>query len=239
MQPHERIIVALDVPTLKEARALVEKLSPHVGFFKVGLQLATSVGAPQVVEAIQDCGGRVFLDLKFNDIPNTVGEASKAAVACGVFMFNVHASAGIAAMKAAVANKDRSLVLAVTVLTSFDEKDCSHIFGDRPAVVVPTLAEDALEAGCDGIICSPKELVLFKDEKFVRLLKVVPGIRPEWARTDDQKRFTTPMEAIKAGADYLVIGRPITKPPDGIGSPAAAAQRVAAEIAVAHAELGL
>ena len=230
MLPHERIIVALDVPTLEQALALVVQLSPYVGMFKVGLELATAEGAPQVVRAIKGRGGRVFLDLKYKDIPNTIAGASKAAAALGVDFFSVHASVGVAAMEAAVANKDRSLVLAVTVLTSLDVERCSHIFGDPPGFIVPTFAEDALEAGCDGIICSPQELELLKDEKCRGLLKVVPGIRPAWAATGDQARFTTPAEAITAGADYLVIGRPITKPPEEIGTPVTAAHRIAAEI---------
>jgi orotidine-5'-phosphate decarboxylase len=228
----DRIIVALDVDSLDKARFLVEHLAPHVGCFKVGLELLTAVGAPQAVEFIHSLGGRVFLDGKFNDIPNTVAGAAKAAAKLGVKMLNVHASAGIEAMRAAVDNKGQSLVLAVTVLTSLGEDDVCHIFGSPIEDKVLQLARDAMIAGCDGIICSPQELKFLGEQRELDgLLKVTPGVRPLWAAAGDQKRIMTPGEAIKAGATALVIGRPITKPPPEIGSPADAAQKIVEEIA--------
>src|SRR3989344_5123014 len=231
MEAKDRIIVALDVDSLDKAKSLVKILAPHVGCFKVGLELLTAVGAPKVVEFVHSLGGQVFYDGKFNDIPNTVGGAARAVAGLNVKMFNVHASAGIEAMMAAVSNKGQSLVLAVTVLTSLEENNAHLIFGGPSKAKVLQLTRDAKIAGCDGIICSPQELELLgKQKELGSLLKVTPGVRPEWAAAGDQKRIMTPAEAIKAGADYLVIGRPITKPPAEIGTPADAAKKIAEEI---------
>ena len=232
MDGNDRIIVALDVDSLDKAISLVKSLAPYVGCFKVGLELLMAVGAPQVVEFVHSLGGQVFLDGKLNDIPNTVGSAAKAVAWLNVKMFDVHASAGIEAMMAAVANKGQSLVLAVTVLTSLEENNAHLIFGAPSKAKVLQFARDAKLAGCDGIICSPQELELLgKQKELGSLLKVTPGVRPEWAAAGDQKRIMTPAEAIKAGANYLVIGRPITRPPAEIGSPVDAAKRIAEEIA--------
>jgi len=231
MQAKDRIIVALDVDSLDKAKALVESLAPQVGCFKIGLELLTAVGAPQVVEFIHQLGGQVFYDGKFDDIPNTIGGASKSVAGLNVKMFNVHASAGIEAMMSAVANKGQALVLAVTVLTSLEENNANLIFGGPSKARVLQFARDAKLAGCDGIICSPQELELLgKQKELGGLLKITPGVRPEWASAGDQKRIMTPAEAIKAGATALVIGRPITKPPTEIGSPVDAAKRIAEEI---------
>lgn len=232
MNPREKIIVALDVDSLEKARPFVETLSPHVGCFKIGLELLTAVGALEAVRFIHERGGQVFLDGKFDDIPNTVAGAARAAAALGVKMFNVHASSGIEAMTAAVANKGRSLVLAVTVLTSHDDAACRRIFGASAKEKVLQMARDAREAGVDGIVCSPQELEMLGHEKdFATLMKVTPGIRPEWAVRGDQKRVMTPSQAIKAGATALVIGRPITAPTKEVGTPVAAVRRIADEIA--------
>lgn len=233
-----RIIVALDVDNLKEAEALVESLAPYVECFKVGLELITAVGAKEVVDFIHSFGGKVFYDGKFNDIPNTVGGATKVVAGLNVRMFNVHASSGIEAMRAAVANRDDSLVLAVTVLTSLDENNAHLIFGGPSKATVLRFARDAKIAGCDGIICSPRELeFLGKQKELDGLIRITPGIRPKWAVSGDQKRITTPAEAIKAGATCLVIGRPITKPPAKIGSPIAAVEKISEEISLAMKEM--
>jgi orotidine-5'-phosphate decarboxylase len=232
MEAKDRIIVALDVSTLEEVRRLVEELAPYVGCFKIGLELLTAVGAPKVVEFVHALGGQIFYDGKFDDIPNTVGGAAKAVAGLNVRMFSIHASAGIEAMVAAVANKGQSLVLAVTVLTSLEENNAHLIFGLPSKATVLQLARDAKLAGCDGIICSPQELrVLGEQRELDSLLKVTPGVRPVWATAGDQKRVMRPAEAIAAGADYLVIGRPITRPPGGIGTPVDAARKIAEEIA--------
>ncbi len=223
MKVKDRIIVALDVDTLKEAESLVSELAEFVGFFKVGLQLLTSVGTPKAVEAIHNLGGRVFLDGKFCDIPNTVGKAATKAAALGVSMFNVHASAGLKAMISAVDNKGSSKVLVVTVLTFLGENETFTIFGESPKNKVVQFAQQAWLAGADGIICSPQELNFIGNNfELAGLLKVVPGVRPKWATLNDQKRSITPEEAIRAGADLLVIGRPITKPPFELTSISAA-----------------
>ncbi|MBI2042415.1 MAG: orotidine-5'-phosphate decarboxylase [Candidatus Nealsonbacteria bacterium] len=233
----DRIIVALDVDGLDKAMHIVAGLAPYVGCFKVGLELLTAIGAPKVVEFVHSFGGKVFYDGKFDDIPNTVGGAAKAVAGLNVTMFNVHASAGVEAMMAAVANKGRSLVLAVTVLTSLEENNAHLIFGAPSKAKVLQLTRDAKIAGCDGIICSPQELELLgKQKELAGLMKITPGVRPEWAAAGDQKRIMTPTEAIKAGATALVIGRPITKPPTEIGTPVDAAKKIAEEIASALAE---
>jgi orotidine-5'-phosphate decarboxylase len=230
----DKIIVALDVDTLGEADALVKVLAPHVGCFKVGLQLITSVGAPQVVAFLRERGGEIFLDGKFNDIPNTIGKASAAASKLGVAMFNIHASSGIEGMVAAVKNKGNSKVLAVTVLTSFEENNAHLVFGAPSKAKVIQFARDAMLAGVDGIICSPQELeLLSKQKELSGLLKITPGVRPEWAAAGDQKRVMTPGDAIRAGATALVIGRPITNPPKEVGTPIEAVQRIAEEITLA------
>lgn len=233
MEAKDRIIVALDVDTLYKAESLVGELAPHVGCFKVGLELLTAEGAPRVVGAVHQLGGQLFYDGKFNDIPNTVGYAAERVARLGVKMFNVHASAGIEAMTAAVSHKHQALVLAVTVLTSLEENNAYLIFGGPIKAKVLQFARDAMLAGCDGVICSPQELELLGKPEFGHLLKVTPGVRPEWAAAGDQKRIMTPAETIKAGADFLVIGRPITRPPAEIGTPVEAAKKIAEEIASA------
>ncbi len=233
--PKQGIIVALDVNTLEAAGKLVEVLAPHVGCFKIGLELISAVGGPQAVKFVHELGGKVFYDGKFNDIPNTVAGATRAVANLGVWMLNVHASAGIDAMMAAVKNRGHSLVLAVTVLTSFEENDAHLIFGAPSKAKVLQLARFARLADCDGIICSPQELELLgKRPEFAGLTKITPGVRPAWAAAGDQRRIMTPADAINAGATALVIGRPITNPPPEIGGPVEAAKRIAEEIASAE-----
>ncbi len=235
-----RIIVALDVPKLDQAVKLAQLLAPHVGLVKVGLQLITAEGVPHVVQALLECKIRVFLDGKFCDIPNTVGAASKEVSQLHAMMFNVHASCGVAAMKAAVANRGHSQVLAVTVLTSLEENEAHLIYGQPSKAKVIQMAQWANLAGVQGIICSPQELALLKSRPELGGLDfVTPGIRPEWAAKGDQARITTPYQAVKAGAEYLVIGRPITQPPEEIGSPVDAAKMIAEEIMAAEKDLGL
>lgn len=234
MKPHERIIVALDVDSLEKALPLVETLAPHVGCFKVGLELITSAGAPQVVQAIHERGGKVFFDGKFDDIPNTIAGAAKAAAKMGVHMFDVHACSGREGMKAAAQHKGTSLLLAVTVLTSFDDAGSCQVFGAPSHEKVKQFAEAAAQSGVDGIVCSPQELLMLSQNPLTqKLIKVTPGVRPQWASANDQKRTLTPKEAIQNGASYLVIGRPILQPPSVMASPQAAAKEIALEIAEA------
>ena len=237
MKAKDKIIFALDVPTLKEALQLVENLYQYVGIFKVGLELLHSEGTPRVIRAIHEKGGRVLVDAKLHDIPNTVAGASRAIAKLGAEMFNVHASGGEKMIKSAIENKGNSKVLGVTVLTSIDEDECISIFGDTPGTKVLQFAQILSEYKADGIICSPQELkLLSKQHEFSNLLKVNPGVRPLWAAKGDQSRVTTPTDAIKNGADYLVIGRPIREPPPEIGSPIEAAKMIAEEIAGAIGE---
>jgi len=231
MATKENIIFALDADSLAKASPYVEALSPFVGMFKVGLELITAQGAPSVIHHIQRLGGQVFFDGKFDDIPNTVGAASRAVSSMGVKMFNVHASCGMDSIKAAADNKGASLLLVVTVLTSTSDDESKRIFGTPAHEKVIQFAQDAKAAGADGIICSPQELELLAQLPDLRsLLKVTPGVRPEWAEANDQKRILTPAQAMKMGATHLVIGRPISNPPRGIGTPIDAAKKILEEI---------
>lgn len=245
MEAKNRIILPLDVDSVAKAMKLVQQLAPHVGLFKLGLEFINTMLASLIVPVRSDAErnlaeirqlfqlleGMIFWDGKFDDIPNTVGGASVPVVKMGVKMFNVHASAGRKSVEQAVAKKGTSLVLGVTVLTSIDEAECFSIFGDKPGPKVLQFARTLAEVGADGVICSPQELELLgRQPELVKLLKVTPGVRPIWAAVGDQKRVMTPGEAIKAGADYLVIGRPITQPPPEIGGPVEAAEKIAEEI---------
>jgi orotidine-5'-phosphate decarboxylase len=233
LHPHERTFVALDTTDLAYALDLANALSGHVGGMKVGKEFFTACG-PDGVRAVTDCGMPVFLDLKFHDIPNTVAGAVKASLALSPFMVNVHACGGETMMRAAAqsaeaAGEGRPLVLGVTVLTSMDESDLQGI-GVESSVPdqVLRLASLAQFSGMDGVVCSAREVEDLREHLGKEFKLVVPGIRPQWASSDDQKRIVTPAAAIAIGADYLVIGRPIT----GAGDPVEAADKIAAEIAV-------
>lgn len=231
MAGKDNIIFALDADSLAKVTPYVEALSPYVGYFKVGLELMTSQGAPTVVNHIHRHGGQIFFDGKFNDIPHTIGAASRAISNLGVKMFNVHASSGKEAIRAAADNKGSSLLLVVTVLTSMDDAESERIFGTIAQNKVIQFAHDAKEAGADGVICSPQELELLAQvPEFKGLLKVTPGVRPSWSEANDQKRTLTPSEAIRMGGTHLVIGRPISNPPRGVGSPIDAAKKIIEEI---------
>jgi len=219
-----------------------------------GLEFLTSVGAPQAVDFVHNLGGRVFLDGKFMDIPNTVAGASRAAAKMTVEIFNVLCLGGGVMMMAArravdeaVLPGNRPLILGVTILTSLNYDDLkrlgfrekfilenSHsveeLKEDHIKKLVVQLAQLAQASGLDGVIASAKEIEAIRSVCRPDFMVVTPGIRPEWAAVGDQKRVMTPGEAIKAGADYLVIGRPILKPPEEIGSPVEAAKRIAEEI---------
>lgn len=225
----DKLILALDVKTLAEVERFVKTLLPYVGYYKIGLELITAGLAHKAIEIIHSFGGKVFYDGKFGDIPNTVGEAAKEVSKLGVKIFNIHASATMSAMLAAVANKGGAKVYAVTVLTSIDEHESNIVFGGPSKAKVLQFARDAKLAGCDGIICSAQELEMLNGHpELLGLKKITPGIRPAFASVNDQKRVMTPVEAIRAGATHLVIGRPITKP-EGMTSEEAA-QKILEEI---------
>ncbi|RFT16656.1 MAG: Orotidine 5'-phosphate decarboxylase [Candidatus Saccharicenans subterraneus] len=216
-----KIIIALDVKNREEAWAVLESL-PEARLFKVGLELYTAEG-PAMIDLVKSFGKEVFLDLKLHDIPNTVAGAVKSAVRHGVAMLTLHTSGGREMMKKAVEaaretaakeNKPLPLILGVTVLTSLKDSDLQEIgFSSDARNQVLRLARLAVEAGIEGIVCSPQELEPLRAELGSRVRIITPGIRPAWAEAQDQKRIMTPGEAIKKGADFLVIGRPITQAP--------------------------
>jgi orotidine-5'-phosphate decarboxylase len=227
-QPPE-LIVALDFPTLPEALALREKLDGVVGFFKVGKELFTAVG-PEILRKLSPA--RIFLDLKFHDIPNTVAGAVAAAARHGVAIVNVHASGGMTMMRAAAAAARESasppLVLGVTVLTHLGDDDLELLgFRDRSRAQVVRFARLAIESGLDGVVASPLEIDAIHEALGDRPRILVPGVRPEWAReSHDQKRVATPREAARLGASYVVVGRAIALDP----KPRSAAERVLEEL---------
>jgi orotidine-5'-phosphate decarboxylase len=229
--PRERLILALDFPDTRQAVELVERLAGSVGMFKVGSQIFTAAG-PEIVRRLVSRGERVFLDLKFHDIPNTVAGGVAAAAGLGVSLVNVHALGGQAMLEAAVGalSATGTRVLAVTVITSHDEASLNQI-GLRTPVAdsVRRLALLAREAKAHGVVCSPHEAALVRQACGPGFLIVTPGIRPVATATGDQARAATPAAALTAGADYLVVGRPITQAKD----PVAAAAAIVAEMAAA------
>jgi orotidine-5'-phosphate decarboxylase len=235
-EARSKIIFALDVDTLDCARQWVATLADRVGMFKVGKQLFTAYG-PDIVRMIEENGAEVFLDLKYHDIPNTVAMASREAARLQVKLFNLHALGGYDMMARTMEMMDRefptdnrSKVLAVTILTSSTEETLRQVGIEHPVTeMVPRLAKLAQKAGIDGVVASPREVALIREACGSDFLIVTPGVRPSFAASDDQKRIMTPAEAIAAGADYLVIGRPISAAAD----PLRAVEAIVDEIAAA------
>ena len=224
----DRLIVALDFPTQSKALALVSVLSGSVSIYKIGLQLYTAEG-PEIVRAVAATGAKIFLDLKLHDIPNSVAKAVAAAGELGVQMLTVHLSGGRAMLEAAVEARSPNLsLLGVTVLTSATPETLSET-GVNSGIEeqVLRLAELGKKSGIDGLITSPHEVRILRERLGDKMKLITPGVRPSWSAANDQKRFTTPIEALKSGSDYLVIGRPITADPD----PRAAVERLLEEIA--------
>ena len=216
-----RIIVALDYPDEKNALALVDRLEPGSCRLKVGKELFTRAG-PALVRALVSRGFDVFLDLKFHDIPNTVASACRAAADLGVWMLNVHALGGARMLAAAREGIERSghasLLIAVTILTSMDEDDLAAVgLAGTPADNVRRLALLAESCGLDGVVCSSRETTMLRGQVGDDFVLVTPGIRPSGSAPDDQRRIMTPVEAVSAGASYLVIGRPVTQADDPTG----------------------
>jgi orotidine-5'-phosphate decarboxylase len=231
MNARERLIVALDVPKAEAARILVDRLAGRVGMFKVGSQVFTAAG-PDLVREIVGRGEKVFLDLKYHDIPNTVAGAVASAARLGVSLVDVHGLGGSAMVGAAVGALPAmgTRLLAVTILTSHDEETLGEIGVNGTMVEsVRRLAVLAKEAGADGVVASPHEVALIREACRSDFLIVTPGIRPAGAATGDQARAATPAAALAAGADYVVVGRPITEAPD----PAAAADAIVREMEAA------
>ena len=230
------VITALDVENRAEAEALVAGLDGLIDFFKVGSRLFTAEG-PSMVKGLQEAGARIFLDLKFHDIPATVAGSVRVATALGVRMMTLHASGGLDMMAAAASEAaetaemlgiERPLLVGVTVLTSLSREDISLVLspGGQVSDIVLRLAERAREAGLDGVVASVEETGLVKERLGSEFIVVTPGIRPSGAEVGDQKRVATPRKAAEAGSDYLVVGRPIIQAP----SPAEAARAILEEL---------
>ena len=230
------LIVALDFSNAASALALADRLDPGLCRVKVGKELFTSAG-PQIVRALVTRGFAVFLDLKFHDIPNTVAGACRAAADLGCWMINVHAAGGAAMLSAARSAlgdaAERPMLIAVTVLTSTDEAGL-HAVGVAGSIAdqVARLAALSAAAGLDGVVCSPLEIGLLREQRGAAFKLVTPGVRPTASGLDDQVRVATPSAAIAAGAHYLVVGRPVTQAPD----PLAALAAINAEIAEARGQ---
>ncbi|MEQ8383250.1 MAG: orotidine-5'-phosphate decarboxylase [Coleofasciculus sp. A1-SPW-01] len=235
MSVAERIIVPLDVPTEAQAIALVEQL-PQVRFWKVGLELFVSSGSA-ILQILKQRQKRIFLDLKFHDIPNTVAGATRTAAGYGVDLLTIHAVAGRMALKGAVAAAKEGAeaaacsppkLIAISLLTSLNSRDLA--FDLKVPIELPEYALQmallAQETGLNGAVCSPQEVSQLRQVCGDDFLLVCPGVRPSWSEQDDQRRSMTPADALKAGADYLVIGRPITAAPD----PVAAWERICEEL---------
>jgi orotidine-5'-phosphate decarboxylase len=223
--PSDRLVVALDVPTLDEAVALARDLAGAVGWFKVGLELFAAHG-PAAVAAIRE-HGPVFLDVKLHDIPTTVERAAQRIATLGVGLVTVHAGGGPAMVRAAVEGLGGAgRVLAVTVLTSMSDEDLASVNAPAAATQVPALAVLATRAGSPGLVCAPRDLVAVRATVGPDVLLVTPGIRAGGGAVDDHARAATPRQALQDGADLLVVGRPITRADD----PLAAAEAIAAEL---------
>jgi orotidine-5'-phosphate decarboxylase len=229
ISPRDRLIVALDLPSTEAARILISKLGDAVSFYKIGYQLGFAGGLEFARELIGQ-GKQVFIDLKLHDIGNTVEKGVESIAKIGATFLTVHAYPQT--MRAAVAGKgaSRLKILAVTVLTSYDDNDLRDAgYGSPVSELVKRRAEQACDIGIDGLVCSPEEAAALRSIAGDKMLLVTPGIRPAGAATGDQKRIMTPARAIGAGADYLVVGRPVTEAAD----PKAAARSIVDEIAQA------
>ncbi len=247
----ERIIVALDVDNVRDAKAIIRKLAGQVGYFKIGLELILvllfGAGWKRFKKFFDEIRTRckaggfippgIMFDIKLHDIPNTMKRAIKQISMQNVQFVTIHASAGDEAMADVADNKGETKILAVTVLTSLDEEEANTRYGGPSKAKVVAFAKDAKLAGVDAIVCSPKETSFIRKKRKLDSLNLFnPGIRPEWAKKNDQQRVTTPKQAILNGADFVVIGRPITQPPKGIVNSRDAVERIAEEILEALVE---
>jgi orotidine-5'-phosphate decarboxylase len=231
IKPRDRLIVALDLSSVEAAEAMVARLGDAVSFYKIGYQLAFA-GGLAYAQTLTSAGKRVFLDLKLHDIGNTVAQGVKSVARLGATFLTVHAYPQT--MRAAVEAREGNLrILAVTVLTSYDDRDLKAAGYDATVTsLVATRAEQARTLGVDGLVCSPEEAANVRSIVATEMALVTPGIRPAGADAGDQKRIMTPAAAIAAGADYLVVGRPIVAAAD----PRASAEAIIAEIAAAAKE---
>jgi orotidine-5'-phosphate decarboxylase len=233
MDPRDRLIVALDVPSVARAETMVERLADAVAFYKIGYQLAFA-GGLLLAETLARAGKRIFLDLKLHDIGNTVANGVESVARVGASFLTVHGYPQT--MRAAVAARPSGLrILAVTVLTSYDNTDLASAgYAGTVSELAARRADQAREIGVDGLVCSPEEAAALRQRVGMQMILVTPGVRPAGAASGDQKRIMTPGSAIAAGADYLVVGRPILEAPD----PRRAAEAIVAEIATASSRRG-
>lgn len=223
-KPEDRLIVAIDVDTLDAARVLVKELSPQVRWFKIGFELFTREG-PAAARLVKDAGANLFLDLKFHDIPNTVGGAVRSALALGADLMTLHASGGAAMLRAArdaaeASNRPDAILVGVTVLTHLSESEFNATLGSTRKLEesVLALARVARDGGMNGVVASAKELAAIKHAMGRDFVVVTPGIRLPGAGKDDQTRVVTPEQAMRDGADYIVVGRPITAAKDPLAA---------------------
>jgi len=239
--PIERIMVALDFDDFEDGLKIVKELEGMPVTFKVGLQLGTRHGWQPLINAIHGSGSKIFCDAKFKDIPNTVEKACRAITRLEPDFFNIMADNSPEALAGAVRGvesamadfglKNRPTLLGVTVLTSIDEATSQSIYGGSAKDKVVQFATMAHDSGLNGVVCSPQEAQILRSSEATRdLVLVTPGIRPEWAVDGDQSRVLTPVDAVKNGSDYLVIGRPITQPPAKIGSARKAVEEIIKEL---------
>jgi len=211
MKDKERIIVALDCTSWKEAEQVIKNLNDKVGFFKVGIDLITVVGPLELTKRMHEYNAKIFFDAKFYDILNKITQTPFFMPSMNADMFSIHALSGIEAMRKANQEKGDALLLGETPLISISKKE--HY--EQSSTILCSLTENILKAGLDGVICSCEEFGIVSQ---FDLLKIVQGTIPEWAQTNEQKRTMTPVEAIDFGADYIVIGESVTRPPKGIGT---------------------
>lgn len=237
----DRFFVALDVDTLDDARRLMDELVGLVTHVKLGLQLATRESWAEGIAAAHDRGLKVFCDAKFKDIPNTVEHAAYSLTCHKPDYFTIMADNSVEALRAARNGVDRAVaetgrdnkpkIIGVTVLTSINPDECLQIYGGEVKAKTELFGTNAVQAGIDAIVCSPEELPIFRPNKtFDNTIIITPGVRPSWGSANDQSRTATPGQAIRAGADMLVIGRPVTQPPSNVGSIKEAVRRIVDEI---------
>lgn len=244
-KPQDKLIVGLDfeLKVLKESgmdevNRAVDELYEYVDMFKVGSQLATAFGAPQVIGAVQQRGGRVMYDHKFVDIPNTVEQTVAVLDWSRPRYFTFYAPNSLEAMQSIASVQGEMTSLGVTVLTSIDEKESREIFGARPTKKVLQFSRNVKKAGCRGVVCSGRELLKLREQEDLQdLFLVTPAVRPLWAPSNDQKRVVTPTDVIRGRGNKMVISRPIIRPPSGIGTRVDAAKRVLDEINDAMAKM--
>ncbi len=240
MKPKDRVFVSLDVDKLEEAEKAMDEFVGLLPNIKVGLQIATGESWKACIDSAHSRGFKVFCDAKFKDIPNTVEAASYSLTKHCPDYFTVMADNSLEALQAIRRGTDKAakendkpapLIIGVTVLTSITADECVALYGSDPKTKVMQFAENAATAGLDAIVCSPEEVEMLRQNlKLDNLLLITPGIRPNWAQSNDQKRSATPLEALERGADMLVIGRPITQPPAEIGSSVNAVNKILEEI---------